>query len=540
MSDTWGTPAQPNQPNQPYEWNQPEILSNQPSVPTTDLGFGDIIASGPAPRGPGKGKLVAIGAGVLAVAGLGVGAAVAAGALGGGGSQPDTLVPATAVGYVSVDLDPSLGQKVDAVRFLRRFPSARASLGSTDDIRKWFFDQAIKDDPKLSGLTYDHDVKPWIGDRFAVAAVPGAAGAGPTVLVVLQVTDEGKAKAGLAKLTSAPGDGACSVDAGYAVCAESRAALSSAKTATAHAALSDDKAFRSDVASVGKRGIALAWGNLAKVSSLMPAGAAGGPLGTAGGLGLSGLGGATSSRVVASLRFDGTSLQLTGSTRGPRGAVGAGSPGTGIERLPDKTLVALGVSLDKDVIDQQYAHLRSQLSASGSGAVVDGVDQQLTQLGFRLPRDLDAVLGTKFSVAFGGLGADGAPLVGLRSNAAAPAAGRVLDRVNAQLGGYGAGFTLHHVGAAQGYAAALSPAYARQLAAGGHLGNRSSFRSVVPDAGSAQAVLFVDIAGIVDSGMSKAWGSGPVDPNVKALDAFGYTATSSEGSSTFRVTLTTR
>jgi hypothetical protein len=357
---------------------------------------------------------------------------------------------------------------------------------------------------------------------------------------VLQVTDEGKAKAGLTKLVSGPGDGACSVDAGYAVCAESREALSAAKTATAHGALSDDKAFRSDVASVGKRGIALAWGNLGKVASLIPAGAAGSPLGAVGGMGLSGLGDASSGRIVASLRFDGTSLQLTGSTRGASGLTRAGAAGTGVERLPDKTLVAFGASIDKAAIDQEYAHVRSQLTAGGAGAMVDGVDQELTQLGFRLPRDLDAVLGTKFSVAFGGLGADGAPLVGLRSNAPAPAAGLVLDRVNGQLGGYGAGFTLHHVGAAQGYAAALSPAYARQLAAGGHLGNRSSFRSVVPDAGSAQAVLFVDIAGIVDSGMSKAWGSGPVDPNVKALDAFGYTATSSGGSSTFRVTLTTR
>jgi hypothetical protein len=214
MSDTWGTPAQPPEPNQSSQPSQPEVLSSQPSVPTTDLGFGDIIATGTAPRGLGRGKLIAIGASALAVAGIGVGAAYAAGALGGGGSQPDRLVPATAVGYVSLDLDPSLGQKVDALRFLRRFPSARASLGSTDDIRKWFFDQAVADDRSLSGLNYDRDVKPWIGDRFAVAALPGAAGREPSALVVLQVTDEGKAKAGLAKLVSKPGDGVCSVAAG--------------------------------------------------------------------------------------------------------------------------------------------------------------------------------------------------------------------------------------------------------------------------------------------------------------------------------------
>jgi uncharacterized protein DUF3352 len=542
MTDHWGTPPQPSEPT------QPEILTNQPSVPTTDLGFGDIIAPGTAPRRR-NGRLLAAGAGVLAVAGIGVGAAYAAGALGGGGSQPDKLVPATAVGYVSVDLDPSLGQKVDALRFLRRFPSARASLGSTDDIRKWFFDQARDGDPKLSGLSYDRDVKPWIGDRFAVAAVPGAKGSEPGVLVVLQVTDEGKAKAGLAKLMAAPGEGACSVASGYAVCAESKAALAAATSATAQRSLAQDKDFTSDVDSVGKRGIALAWGNLDKVSSLMPAASmaggltgslAGSPFGAASGLGLAGLGGTHQGRVVASLRFDGTSLQLTGSTRGAGGGVQAGSPGTGVEQLPDKTLVAFGGSLGKTTIDEQYAHLRSQLGASGADSLVDGLDQELSQLGFRLPHDLDAVLGTKFAVAFGGFGSEGAPLVGLRSNAPAPAAGQVLDRLNTQLGRSGWPFTLHHVAAGHGYAAALSAGYARQLGAGGHLGEQSSFRSVVPDAASAQAVLYVDIAGIVDSGVSGAFDSGKVDPNLKALDALGFTATSNGGSSSFRVTLTTR
>ncbi len=225
MSDYWGTtpqqpdqpeqpnqasqPSQPNQPNQasqpsqpnqaaPYgaaaepefdRWGrpvqgQPEVLSSesgastyQPAGAPTYLGTGDILgASEPAPRGGGKRKLAAIGVGVVAVAGIGVGAAFAAGAFGGSSAQPDALVPATAVGYVSIDLDPSLGQKVDALRFLRKFPSAKASLGSTDDIRKWVFEQATKDDASLSQLSYDRDVKPWIGDKFGLAVVPAGYG----------------------------------------------------------------------------------------------------------------------------------------------------------------------------------------------------------------------------------------------------------------------------------------------------------------------------------------------------------------------------
>src|SRR4051794_30814251 len=197
MSDYWGSTPQPDQPNQPDQpdqpsqaepetdrWGrpvqgQPEVLSSQsgaypspnpsptpladpayqPSAVPTYLGSGDILgAPEAAPRGAGKGRLAAIGIGVVAVAGIGVGAAFAAGAFGGSSAQPETMVPATAVGYLSVDLDPSLGQKVDALRFLRKFPAAKASLGSTDDLRKWVFEQATQDDDSLSQLSYDRDV----------------------------------------------------------------------------------------------------------------------------------------------------------------------------------------------------------------------------------------------------------------------------------------------------------------------------------------------------------------------------------------------
>ncbi len=575
MSDHWGTPPQrpepssqpgqpsePGQPSQPSQPGQPEILSNQPGfspppgtspyAPPTGAThrFGDILGTpGPAPRAAGKGKLLAIGVGVVAVAGIGVGAAFAAGALGHDSSKPDKLVPATAVGYVSIDLDPGLGQKVDALRFLRKFPSAKASLGTTDDIRKWAFEQATKDD-KLSKVSYDADVKPWIGDKFGLAVVPGAkAGSPPSVVVVIQVTDEGKAKAGLKKLITKPSKGTCSVASGYAVCAETQSILTTVQAAAAKQPLADDAHFKADVSSIGKRGIALGWGDLDKVTRLVPdasqalGGMAGGGLRSFGPLGQFGQFGAggKAGRVVATLRFEGGNLELTGKTMGGKAQEGAGSGGTGVEQLPNKTVAAFGASIDDQAIAKAYASMQQQLKAVGGADALTQVQQELASRGFRLPQDLQALVGTKFEVAFGGLGSDGTPLVGVRSNADAAKAGKVLDKLSAQLSQAGLPFALRHVPAAKGYAVALDERYAAQLAAGGHLGDQVDFKAAVPDAAKAQVVVYVNVAQLLSGPTLGAFGTGPVSPNLKALGSVGLSATSgSDRSATFRLKVTTR
>ena len=440
MSDHWGAPRQP-------EPDQPEILSDQPTAPEASPAYsaaGTFLPAQPPESTGGKRKWVAGGVAVLLVAGVGVGAAYAAGALGGGGGkQPEAEVPSTSVAFVSFDLNPSLGQKVDALRFLRKFPSAKSSLGSTDDIRQYIFDQATKDDPKLSGLSYAKDVKPWIGNRFGVAVLPGAAaGDDPNPVVVLQVSDAAKAKAGLKKLMT-PGDGTCAVADGYAVCAETQAILSQAQSATRHQSLADDPTFSSDLSSAGGRGIATAWGDLGKLSKLVPQGIEGGGLSGLSSFGAVGAN-STSGRFVASLRFSGANLQLTGRVTGgkPSAAVAGG---TGIEQLPSATMVAVGASTSAATIAKSYQQMTSQLTASGGAGAVQELQQGLHQFGLKLPQDLSSLLGTRFAVAYGGNGADGQPQIGLRSNASAAKAGPVLDKVGKALAGSGAPIELHHV-----------------------------------------------------------------------------------------------
>ncbi|HEX4977604.1 MAG TPA: DUF3352 domain-containing protein, partial [Nocardioides sp.] len=110
----------------------------------------------------------------------------------GGGDDPAVAVPALAVGYVALDLDPDAAQKVEALRMAKKFPALaeQLDLGVRDDLRRWLFEERFAE--VGCGLSYDDDVAPWVGDRFAVAAVPGAEGASP--LMVLAVEDRAAAE----------------------------------------------------------------------------------------------------------------------------------------------------------------------------------------------------------------------------------------------------------------------------------------------------------------------------------------------------------
>src|ERR1700709_2823057 len=111
--------------------------------------------------------------GLVAVASLAVVAALGAGAyamvqLFDGGSSPAASVPASAIGYLRLDLDPSASQKIEAIKILRKFPALKDELkiGSRDDIRRRLFEE-IRKDGGCKSLDYDADVKPWIGERNA-------------------------------------------------------------------------------------------------------------------------------------------------------------------------------------------------------------------------------------------------------------------------------------------------------------------------------------------------------------------------------------
>ncbi len=182
------------------------MTTNDPSQPEY-LGPEYPYVTGPVPGSGRRRRRTGLVAGV-AVAVVG---AVGVGAYGvtqlmAGGTSPATAVPADALGYVSLDLDPSAAQKIEAITILRKFPALRSELkiGSRDDLRKRLFTE-IRKDGSCPDLSYAEDVEPWIGDRVALAAVPGK-GDKVLPLVALQVTDQDKARTGMRALETCDKD----------------------------------------------------------------------------------------------------------------------------------------------------------------------------------------------------------------------------------------------------------------------------------------------------------------------------------------------
>ncbi len=93
------------------------------------------------------------GAAVAAVAVVG-GAAWAAMSFFSTGEQPAAALPADTLAYAGIDLDPSGGQKIEALRMLNKFPAFKDELGldTDDDLRKALFDEIQGGDDACANL----------------------------------------------------------------------------------------------------------------------------------------------------------------------------------------------------------------------------------------------------------------------------------------------------------------------------------------------------------------------------------------------------
>src|SRR3954469_13876294 len=157
----------------------PEVLevgSTAPAAGPSSEGHAGLpaepsAASTPGDPGARRGRRrLLVTAGVLSVALVGGGGALAASRLAGAGTSPAEVVPASALGFVSVDLDPSAGQKLDAFRFARKFPDVAHTLGGAQDLPKALF-ESLEGDEDLTG-DWAKDVQPWLGGRAGVAVLP--------------------------------------------------------------------------------------------------------------------------------------------------------------------------------------------------------------------------------------------------------------------------------------------------------------------------------------------------------------------------------
>lgn len=191
----------------------PETSAGSGTLPPPP-GTGTTTSAGGPPRRRRRGLKIGIGVVALAlVAGAAVGV-VAYTKLSGGGPQPADVLPASTVAYLRLDLDPSASQKIALLDLIDRVPEVKEGLGLEDvdsqaDLREiaftdWF---GLED---ACGVDYEDDVKPWIGERVGLGLIGGfeitedeaatELSIAENSVLVLQVTDEDKARDGITQL----------------------------------------------------------------------------------------------------------------------------------------------------------------------------------------------------------------------------------------------------------------------------------------------------------------------------------------------------
>jgi hypothetical protein len=491
-------PAQPQYGPPPYGQPQygppdPYGAGAQPQYPPPG-GFPGGDQLGPAEPRRSRGRVMWAGIATVAVVALTAGGVYAYTTLSGGGAELAGKVPADAVAYAEVNLDPPAGQKVAAIRFLRHFPDAKVGSESGTLIESVI--EPLIDDPEAR-QRFVEDIKPWVGKHVAVAVDPQGGTAQPVVIV--EATDTAKARAGLDRLNAQEPDlkdkvhYAVSGDIVYV--AEKQAVVDAAVKDANAGALSSNGTFTGDVAKVGDEGIITFWSDLSEAAKLDPQGS--GSRVTAQG------------RVVGSLRLTDTTADLTVRAIGNPAKAGSEPVGPRLRTLPADTVGAAALSGG----DELVRSFHDQLDKAGMGESVSSAEEDL---GLTLPDDIAALVGSQTVLAVGP-GTD-EPEVGMVSRTDDPdAARRAAEKIMAKVDP-GSSVTVRST--ADGTVLASTPGYADKLAASGTLGQQENFTAALPELDGAKFALYVDVQKAIALGDEEAPAS------AKAVKAFGITAAS--------------
>jgi hypothetical protein len=471
------------------------------------------------------GIVAAATVGVLGVAGAG---AWGVSALMGGGSGAANAVPGNALAYLSLDLDPGAGQKVEAYQMMRKFPALKEKLGDGEDLRRSLVEAMLTDAP-CDDLDFASDFDPWLGNRVAVSVLPGDDE--PVPFFVLEVKDEDKARDGVRAVAEC-GDaeselpGTAFVD-GYMVLAEDDAVAQRIADDAEAGSLAEDAGFERWVDEAGGSGIVTGYVSAEAPKVLLDAAMAG--AGDPAAL----LDGSMDGQVVFEpeetatdaleagdepgtdeleqklaeqleefegaamvLRFDDGALELETAAS----VVGEGLPSdgsdSGLVDLPASTAVALGFGVGDDTVSGLMDNLADSLGEEELDAMVA---QAEAQTGLTLPEDLEALLGDGMSFAMDSsidlnamfgveAGAMNLP-VGVRISGDPAAIVPVLEKVVTAAG------VQEQVVIEEGdgvVAVGVTPDYVAELVDDGALGDQEGFQSALPDLDDSAGGLFVD------------------------------------------------
>jgi hypothetical protein len=462
-----------------------------------------------------------IGATVTGAVVLGGVGFAAASYLSGGGAQPQDVLPADTLGFVSLDMDPAAGQKLGLLSLMDKFPDVTTEGDA--DFRGELLDPLL--DEIAGGLYYPADVRPWLGDRMAVAAVPAEdSEVGVAPVLVLAVDDEDL-------MTENLDDAQVQVEFGYAMRDGFVVLTDSQERAddlvAAERTLADDGDYAGDRKALGGDQIALAWADMSALEQIAAATTPAPPESFSGGLFG---GGQPSGRVIAGVHVADDALEMVGLAFSVSDVpVPDGEPTRLVQDLPEDTVVAFGMSELGDYTVKAW----DQLEKAGDMAEIEQVE---AELGIELPDDLRAIFGTDLAVAlFGDLQQ---PEVGARVATDDPdKASRVLESV---LSDPQFDVPAVYSDVDGGYVVAGEQETLDALSAGGALGATPKFRDAVADADDAGLIGYLDLEAVVQQVIDQGGEDGDEAAKFTAAKALGFSMTTTDEGVRFVVRLTVR
>ena len=472
-----------------------------------------------------------------------VGGTVAALLIGGGafaawqllaakGPAPEEILPTSTIGVVTLDLDPSAEQKVAALRAIRKFPALKKEVGVKDDedLRAFAFDK-VQEEGSCEGASYQDDVKPWLGQRVALAAVDLGDEA-PAPALVVQVTDAEKARAGVRQLVEKCGDpgedfGFTTTD-DFLIVSDSDEHAKAIARSGADKPLTDDAAYQQWSEELGDAG----------VLNFYVAKAAAEHLAELGPQELGGVGQPDAKAMEDALdEFDGAAGTVRFADGGLELAVAAGGSekyvadapvGAQVGALPTDTAMALGFGVPKDLAQTTLKQLEDAMGPELEAQLA----QMEAELGLTFPEDVQTLLGEGVTFSLGGeapesfdeIGSPGDVPVGITIEGEPEEIRGVIGKIEE-----GAGADLTELGVASRdddstLALASSDGYATRLIETGGLGDTARFTGVVPEAADSSSIFFMDFNSSWVDLLTDAADDAELTANVEPLEALGVSA----------------
>jgi hypothetical protein len=477
------------------------------------------------PSSRGSKKWIGAAAAVVLVVALSVGGVAIAKVMGGGGAQPEDVLPNSAIAFAKLDLNPSAGQKLAAFRLVSRFPTVKDNVTSQDTSIKESIFGSIFTGNASWGLDYKKDVEPWLGDRIGVGVFPAMGGdKKPEMALAIAFTDRSAAQTALDKAIANAGNkvetvGYAFAD-GYVIVSDTAAHATALVEAgkVSQLALPAWSTYGDDVRSLGSDQIGVAWVDVAASYKLLPKDQLmNSPLGQL--KGTRDPKNATG-RLVMGLHADPSYLEVTGKgidLKGASSLTGAGAANQAglLATFPSDVFGAATATGLGKVAGGLYTGL-----VGGSDAM--GVKSMLSAMGVDSAKQVETLLGSETGVAVGGTIDQPECAVRTRSDDPDTAYGlvrKVLDTAKNDI----QGITVHKVAGPDGIVVGKGSGLIAAItsASGSNLGSSDSFRQVVPDLGRANFAAYVNLAEL----MPLLTKDNPKDAaSLKPLNAVGLTA----------------